>query len=133
MTDHELLLSLHQKVECNHKWVKRQVGEIVKDLNATRNAVKKNNYYLHEIFDHTWAILSHLKTPEELTEMEFQQDFDWSWPPKKKFKKILVPQLVASSFSSTRITNEAEGIDNTAAMTDPNAPLQHKSEFLQGR
>ena len=74
MTDHELLLSLHHKFDRNHKWVKRQFGAIVKDLNATRNAVKKNHYYLHQIFDRTWAILSHLKTSEELTEMEFQQD-----------------------------------------------------------
>jgi hypothetical protein len=47
-----------------------------------------NHYYAHEIFDRSWAILSHLKTIEELDEMEFQQNFDWSMPPKKKFKKV---------------------------------------------
>ena len=29
MTDRELLLSLHQKVDRNHKWVKRQFGSIL--------------------------------------------------------------------------------------------------------
>ena len=29
MTDRELLLSVHQKVDCNHKWVKRQFGSIL--------------------------------------------------------------------------------------------------------
>ena len=29
MTGHELLLSLHQKVDRNHKWVKHQFGSIL--------------------------------------------------------------------------------------------------------
>ena len=41
MTDHELLLSLHQKVDHNHKWVKRQFGSILHNMTATHNAVKK--------------------------------------------------------------------------------------------
>ena len=53
MTDHELLLSLHQKVDHNHKWVKRQFGAILHNLTATHNSVKKNHYYLHEVFDCT--------------------------------------------------------------------------------
>ena len=60
MTDHELLLSLHQKVDRNHKWVKRQFGSILHNMTATHNAVKKNHYYLHEVFGRTWAVLSHL-------------------------------------------------------------------------
>ena len=42
MTDHELLLSLHQKVDRNHKWVKRQFGSILHNMTSTHNAVKKN-------------------------------------------------------------------------------------------
>ena len=97
LTDHELLLSLHQKVDRNHKWVKRQFGAILQNMTVTQNSVKKNHYYLHEVFDRTWAILSNLYSAEELKEMEFQQDFDWSQPPSKKFKKVKVPHLVASS------------------------------------
>jgi hypothetical protein len=115
MTDRELLISLHQKVDRNHKWVKRQFGSLLRDMTVTHNSVRKNHYYLHEVFDRTWAILSHLKTPEELKEMEFQQDFDWSIPPRKKWRKVQVPQLVTSSFSSSREADEAEDIDDTAA------------------
>ena len=71
MTDRELLLNLHQKIDRNHKWVKRQFGSLLRDMTVTHNSVRKNHYYLHEVFDRTWAILSHLKTPEELKEMEF--------------------------------------------------------------
>ena len=44
MTARELLLSLHQKVDRNHKWVKRQFGYILHNMTSTHNAVKKNHY-----------------------------------------------------------------------------------------
>ena len=119
MIDCELLLSLHQKVDRNHKWVKRQFGALLRDMTVTHNVVRKNHYYLHEVFDRTWATLEHLYTPEELAEMEFQRDFDWSIPPKEKSKKVQVPQLVTSSFSSSRKTDEAEDIDDTIAGPAP--------------
>ena len=37
MTDRELLLSLHEKVDRNHKWVKRQFGSILHNMTATHN------------------------------------------------------------------------------------------------
>ena len=124
MTTRELLISLHQKVDRNHNWVKRQLAAILANMTVTQNSVRKNHYYAHEIFDRSWAILSHLKTSEELEEMEFQQDFDWSIPPKKKFKKVQVPPLVPSSASPSRSTDENEIADDTAtgpsASRDPN-------------
>ena len=114
MTNQELLISLNQKVDRNHDWVKRQLAAILANLTVTQNSVRKNHYYAHEIFDRSWAILSHLKTSEELEEMEFQQDFDWSIPPKKKFKKVQVPPLVPSSASPSRSTDENEIIEDTA-------------------
>ncbi|KAI4974592.1 hypothetical protein ZWY2020_048199 [Hordeum vulgare] len=103
--------------------LRRLIGRFKPNLQPT---VQKNHYYLHEIFERTWPILSHLKTSEELTEMEFQQDFDWSCPPKKKFKEIPAPPLVASSFSTTRTTREAEELDATVATNDPKAPPPSK-------
>ena len=91
MNTRELLLSLHQKVDRNHKWVRRQFGAIVKTFTETQNSVKLNHHYLHEVFDRTWATLAHLKTQTQLEEMDFERDFDWSWPPKKKFMPIPVP------------------------------------------
>ncbi|KAI5007520.1 hypothetical protein ZWY2020_051977 [Hordeum vulgare] len=114
MTNRELLLSLHQMVDRNHKWVKRQFSAIVKTLNETQNAVKKNHYYLHEVFDRTSATLAHLKTQEELDELEFTQDIDWSWPPKKKFKPIPVLDLEDSSFSSFHTSEYDEEPEDTA-------------------
>ncbi|KAI4973469.1 hypothetical protein ZWY2020_035730 [Hordeum vulgare] len=114
MSNRELLLSLHKKVDRNHKWVKRQFGSIVKTLNETQNAMKKNHCYLHEVFDRTWTTLAHLKTPEELEEMEITQDFDWSWPPNKKFKSIPVSDMEYISFSSFGTTESDEEPEDTA-------------------
>ncbi|KAI4977203.1 hypothetical protein ZWY2020_051102 [Hordeum vulgare] len=114
MNTRELLLSLHQKVDRNHKWVKRQFGAIVKTINETQNAVKLNHHYLHEVFDRTWATLAHLKSRAELEELEFMQDFHWSWPPKKKFRTTPVPDLEDNSFSSFRTTESDEDQQDTA-------------------
>ncbi|KAI4990013.1 hypothetical protein ZWY2020_038376 [Hordeum vulgare] len=110
----ELLLSIHQKVDHNHKWVKCQFGAIVKTLTETQNSVKLNHHYLHEVFDRTWATLAHLRTQTELEELNFEQDFDWSWPPKKKFRPIPVPDLEDSSFSSFRTAESDEEQLDTA-------------------
>ena len=124
MTNHELLLSLHQKVDRNHKSVKHQFGSILHNMTATHNAVKKNHYYLHEIFDRTWAVLSHIYSADDLMKMGLKEDFDWSAPPPKKYKKVKVPSLVASSYSSSRKTDEHEDLDDTVAgpttTNDPN-------------
>ena len=56
--------------------------------------------------------------------MGLKEDFDWSAPPPKKFKKVQVPSLVASSFSSLHDTDEHEDLDDTAvgptSTNDPN-------------
>ena len=124
MTDRELLLSLHQKVDRNHKWVKRQFGSILHNMTATHNAVKKNHYYLHETLNRTWAVLSQVYSEEDLKTMGLKDDLDWAAPPPKKYKKVKVPSLVASSYSSSRDTDEHEDLDDTAAgptsTNDPN-------------
>ena len=76
MTDRELLLSLHQKVDRNHKWVKRQFGSILHNMTATHNVVKKNRYYLHEILNRTWAVLSQVYSEEDLKTMGLKDDLD---------------------------------------------------------
>src|SRR4051812_17559555 len=100
MTDRELLLSLHQKVDRNHKWDKRHFGSILHNMTSTHNAVKKNQYYLHETFNHTWVVLSHVYSAEDLKKTGLKEEFDRFAPPPKKYKKVKVPSLVASSYSS---------------------------------
>ena len=51
--------------------------------------------------------------------MGLKEEFDWSAPPSKKFKRVKVPDLVASSYSSSRDTDEYEDLDDTAAGPAP--------------
>ena len=94
-------------------------------MTITQNFVKKNHYYLHEVFDCTWAVLSHLYGEEGLKQMNFKQDFDWSQPPSKKFKKVKVPHLVASSYCSSCETDEADDLNDTVAGPTPTADPNH--------
>ena len=88
-------------------------------MTSTHNAVNKNHYYLHETFNRTWAVLSHVYSAPDLKNMGLKEEFDWSAPPPKKFKKVKVPDLVASSYSSSRETDEHEDLDDTAAGPTP--------------
>ena len=96
--------------------------------------MKKNHYYLHEVFDHTWAILSHLYGEEDLKQIGLKEDFDWSAPPPKKYKKVKVPSLVASSYSLLHEKDEHEDLDDTAAgptsTNDPNNAGAPSSTWL---
>ena len=66
--------------------------------------------------------------------MGLNEDFDWSATPPKKFKKVKVPSLVASSYSSSRDTDEHEDLDDTAAgptsTNDPNNAGAPSSTWL---
>ena len=72
-------------------------------------------YHLHEVFDRTWAFLTHIYGDEDLKQMGVKQDFSWSKRPAKKFKKVEVPHLVAISYSSSRETDEHEDLNDTVA------------------
>ncbi|KAI4975233.1 hypothetical protein ZWY2020_048840 [Hordeum vulgare] len=121
----ELLLDLHGR------WIAITSGStpvyaIVKTLTETQNSVNLNHHYLHEVFDRTWATLAHLKTQTELEEMDFERDFDWSWPPKKKFRPIPVPDLEDSSFSSFRTAEtDEEQLDTATGPRKKTTPKKH--------
>ena len=105
-------------------------------MTATYNAVKKNHYYLHETFNRTWAVLSHIYSAEDLKKMGLKEDFDWAAPPPKKYKKVKVPSLVASSYSSSCDTNEYEWMTLRQALHQQTTPttltLLHHLDILQG-
>lgn len=73
MTNRELLISLHQKVDRNHDWVKRQLTSIVEGMTVAHNTVRNNTYYSHEIYKRTWAILATMKTEDELIAMNIHE------------------------------------------------------------
>jgi hypothetical protein len=115
MTNRELLISLHQKVDRNHDWVKRQLASIVEGMAVAHNTVRKNTYYSHKIYKRTWAILSTMKTEDELTAMNIHEHYDWAEQKRKRFKPVSIPQMVPSSESPSRQIDEFEDVEYTAA------------------
>ena len=136
MTDRELLLSLHQKVDRNHKWVKRQFGSILHNMTATHNAVKKNHYYLHETLNRTWAVLSHIYGEEDLKKMGLKEDLDWAAPPPKKYKKVLpwwpAPILHRATPTSMKTWTTLRQAQHQQTTPTTLARL-HQHDILQGR
>ena len=69
--------------------------------------------------------------------MGLKEDFDWAAPPPKKYRKVKVPSLVASSYSSSCETDEHEDLDDTAAgpttTNDPNNADAPHCIFLELR
>ncbi|KAI4980477.1 hypothetical protein ZWY2020_020962 [Hordeum vulgare] len=65
-------------------------------------------------------------TQTELEEMDFERDFEWSWPPKKKFRPIPVPDLEDSSFSSFRTAEtDEEQLDTATGPMKKTTPKKH--------
>ena len=80
-----------------------------------KNCTKLTLYPFVIAINRTWAVLTHVYSAEELKTMGLKEEFDWSTPPPKKFKRVKIPPLVASSYSSSRDTDEYEDWDDTAA------------------
>ena len=48
LNDRELLVSLHQKQDRHHDWLKRQMQSLLIDVNHIRNLATKNSFVAHE-------------------------------------------------------------------------------------
>ena len=67
-----------------------------------------------------------IATQTELEEMDFERDFEWSWPPKKKFRPIPVPDVEDNSFSSFRTAeSDEEQIDTSTGASKKTTPKMH--------
>ena len=48
LNNRELLVSLHQKQDRHHDWMKRQMQSLLVDVNHMRNLATKNSFVAHE-------------------------------------------------------------------------------------
>src|SRR4051812_16335450 len=69
MTDRELLISLHQKVDCNHEWTKRHLGEILSYMAQMHSSQKKVHQYVHHTYQHLDALMKEVIIPEDLEKL----------------------------------------------------------------
>ena len=137
-TDRELLLSLHQKVDRNHKWVKRQFGSILHNMTATHNAVKKNHYYLHETLNRTWAVLSHIYGEEDLRKMGLKEELTGLHLHRRNSRRSrFLPWWPAPILHHVTLMNMKIWMTLRQALQRQTTPttlaLLHQLDILQGR
>ena len=101
-------------------------------MTAIHNAVKKNHYYLHEILNRTWVVLSQVYSEEDLKTMGLKDDLDWAAPHPKKYKKVKVHSLEASSLMKMKTwTTLRQALLRQPTQTT--LALLHQLDNLQGR
>src|SRR4051812_32409440 len=114
MTDRELLISLHQKVDRYHDWTKRQVGDILSYLAQMHTAQKKVHQYAHHTYQRLEALMTEVITPEDLAKLNLRQPQLTEIRPPRQFHKSKTPPLAMDSFSSAQELSP-EDIEDTAA------------------
>ena len=71
LSDRELLVALHQKQDKHHDWLKRQMQNLLVDVNRIRNMATKNWFVAHEACWRSWKSHTLLCPEDDLREDGF--------------------------------------------------------------
>src|SRR3954468_23288500 len=113
MIDRELLISLHQKVDRNHDWVKRQFTKILSYMAQTHSSVKKVHQYTHHTYQNLDALMREVITPEDLSKLELQKPPIPAIRPPRQFRRCTTPPPTMDSYSSNQEITAEEAEDTT--------------------
>jgi hypothetical protein len=127
MTDRELLISLHQKVDRNHDWVKRQFSKILSYMAQTHSSVKKVHQYAHHTYQHLDALMKEVITPEDLANLNLQQPPIPAIRPPRQFRRCTTPPPAMDSYSSNQEMTAEEAEDTAACPHTATACLKKDS------
>lgn len=100
MVDRELLISLHQKVDRNHDWSKRQIGDILNYMAHLRTAQKKIHQYTHHTYQRLDALLTEVIVTEDLAKLGLKQPQVSEIQPRRHLNRCKTPPMAMDSFSS---------------------------------
>src|SRR3954471_20866170 len=130
MTDRELLISLHQKVDRNHDWVKRQFTEILSYMAQMHSSVKKVHQYTHHTYQHLDALMKEVLTPEDIANLGLQRPQIPAIRPPRQFRRCTTPPPAIDSYSSNQEMTAEEAEDTAACPHTATACLKHDSPQL---
>ena len=126
MTDKELLVSLHQKQDKHHDWLKRQMRSLMTDLNRVRNLSTKNAFVAHEASRRAWKSLTLLCSEDDLAADGFKEGFKFDSKPPATAKWRTTPSLEDSDYSSSAPTIVAWVVDEEDDATSPPMASLHQ-------
>ena len=119
MTDRELIISLHQKQDKHHDWLKRQMKSIVSHLNRVRNLSTKNAFVAHEASRRAWKSLTLLCSEDDRAADGFKEGFKFDSKPPATEKWCATPSLEDSDFSSSAPIVHDRVVDEEDDATSP--------------
>ena len=122
LNDRELLVSLHQKQDRHHDWLKRQMQSLLVDVNRIRNLATKNAFVAHETSYRTWKGLTLMCSEDDLQEDGFTERFKFDSTPPRRAVMRRPPSLEDSEFSSSAATMNARVIEDEDDATSPPPP-----------
>ena len=125
LNDHELLVSLHQKQDKHHEWLKRQMQSLLVDVNHIRNLATKNSFVAHETSRRSWKRLTLLCSEDDLHEDGFTEGFKFDSRPPQNASWRRTPSIEDSEYSSSAATVVARVVDEEDDATSPTMASLH--------
>lgn len=119
LNDRELLVTLHQKQDKHHYWLKRQMQSLLVDVNRIRNLATKNAFVSHETCRRSWKSLTLLIAEADLQDNGFTERFKFDSTPPRTAVLRRNPSLEDSYYSSSAATVNARVIDDEDDATSP--------------
>src|SRR4051812_15947526 len=102
MTDRELLISLHQKVDRNHEWTKHQLGDILSYMAQKHSSQKKVHQYAHHTYQHLDALMKEVIIHQDLEKLGLQRPQLSAIRPPRQFRRCTTPPLEMDSYYSNQ-------------------------------
>ena len=127
MTDRALLISLHQKVDRNHDWTKRQFSEILNYMAHMHSSVNKVHQYAYHMYHHLEALMKEVITPEDIEKLGLQRPQLPAIRPPRQFRRCTTPPPAIDSYSSNQEMTAEEAEDTAACPHTTIAFLRHDS------
>ena len=125
LNDRECLVSLHQKQERHHDWLKRQMRSMLIDVNRIRNLATKNSFVAHEACQRSWKSLTMLCSEDDLREDGFTERFKFDSRPPQSASWRPNPSIEDLEYSSSAPTVVARVIDEEDYATSPAMASMH--------
>jgi hypothetical protein len=128
LNDRELLVSLHQKQDRHHDWLKHQMQSLLVDVNRIRNLATRNSFVTHEAYRWSWKSLTLLCSEDDLREDGFTESFKFDSRPPQSASWRRTPSIEDFEHSSSAATVVARVVNEEDGATSPTiASLHHDS------
>src|SRR6266536_3434605 len=132
LNDCELLVSLHQKQDRHHDWLKRQMQSLLVYVNRIRNLATKNSFVAHEACRRSWKSLTMLCSEGDLREDGFTKSFKFDSRTPQNASWRRTPSIEDFEHSSSAATIVARVIDEEDDATSPTLTALHHDSASSG-